>query len=193
MSLPFNEAKAAEAAAFLLSRSGGRMNYNKLIKLLYIIDRTALLEWGNPITTDYYLLKATGPVLGQIHDLITEGSPTPSAWSEYISEPQNGYEVELQRGAPYSELSAAERGLIDRILGEYGSNTVSGLNDVTRRFPEWKDPKGTVVLLEYRDILRAGGKTESETKAIVEEIESFAAVIEELEPWAQAIDVNQNA
>ena len=42
MRLPFNEAKATEAAARLLEKSGGKMKYLQLIKLLYFADREAL-------------------------------------------------------------------------------------------------------------------------------------------------------
>ena len=44
MKLRFNEAKAAQAAARLLKLRGGRMSFLKLIKLLYIVDREALLR-----------------------------------------------------------------------------------------------------------------------------------------------------
>jgi len=50
----FNEAKATQAAALLLKLRGGRMNYMKLIKLLYLVDRTALIRWGRPVTFDSY-------------------------------------------------------------------------------------------------------------------------------------------
>jgi hypothetical protein len=50
--LKFDERKATEATALLLSLRGGQMHYMKLIKLLYLADRRALLRWGIPITTD---------------------------------------------------------------------------------------------------------------------------------------------
>jgi uncharacterized phage-associated protein len=52
LNLSFDESKATEAAAFLLSRSDQTMNYMKLIKLLYLTDREALIRWGRPISTD---------------------------------------------------------------------------------------------------------------------------------------------
>ena len=46
LNLSFDESKATEAAVFLLSRSDQTMNYMKLIKLLYLADREALIRWG---------------------------------------------------------------------------------------------------------------------------------------------------
>ena len=45
----FDERKAAQAASVLLERHGGSMPYIKLIKLLYLADREALIESGLPI------------------------------------------------------------------------------------------------------------------------------------------------
>ena len=51
MMLLFNEAKATQAAARLLFLRGGTMSYVKLIKLLYLADREALIRWGRPVTS----------------------------------------------------------------------------------------------------------------------------------------------
>jgi hypothetical protein len=56
------------------------MSYIKLIKLLYLVDREALLLHGRPVTTDRYVQTDQGPSLSQINDLITMGSFEDSAW-----------------------------------------------------------------------------------------------------------------
>ena len=70
MVLRFNERRATEAAARFLKLRGGRMSYLKLIKLLYLLDREALLRWGRPVTTDRYISMDNGPVVSRIYDLI---------------------------------------------------------------------------------------------------------------------------
>lgn len=70
MVLRFNERRATEAAAKFLKLRGGRMSYLKLIKLLYLLDREALLRWGRPVTTDRYVSMDNGPVVSRIYDLI---------------------------------------------------------------------------------------------------------------------------
>src|SRR5208283_5844116 len=87
MWLRFNEAKATQAAARFLRFQGGRMNYMKLIKLLYLLDRSALLTWGRPVTTDRYVSMDRGPVVSRILNLIRE-EPEPgtaSFWRRHIS------------------------------------------------------------------------------------------------------------
>lgn len=94
--LRFNEAKATQAAARFLKLRGGRMSYMKLIKLLYLLDREALLRWGRTVTTDRHVSMPQGPVVSQICDLIREERPPglESFWRAHISEPRN-WEVEL--------------------------------------------------------------------------------------------------
>ena len=50
------------------------MSYMKLIKLLYLADREALLRWGRPITFDAYVSMDRGPVLSSVLDLINGGT-----------------------------------------------------------------------------------------------------------------------
>ena len=107
--LRFNEKKATQAAARLLRLRGGRMSYMKLIKLLYLADREALLRWGRPISTDRYVSMDHGPVLSRVLNLTSDGDDPecPSVWAESISAPSN-YEVELKGEAGNDELSEGE-------------------------------------------------------------------------------------
>jgi len=68
----------------LLKQGGSPTSYLKLIKLLYLADRDALLRFGRPITTDCYVLTSQGPSLSQVSDLITVGSIVESVWQHYI-------------------------------------------------------------------------------------------------------------
>src|SRR5437868_161662 len=109
MVLRFNERRATEAAAFFLKLRGGRMSYLKLIKLLYLLDREALLRWGRPVTTDRYVSMDNGPVVSRIYNLIREQSApgTDPIWRSYISAPLE-WEVSLLSSPDPEELSPAE-------------------------------------------------------------------------------------
>jgi len=183
MVLRFNERRATEAAARLLKLRGGRMSYLKLIKLLYFLDREALLRWGRPVTTDRYVAMNNGPVVSRIYDLIRE-EPAPgtdSIWRHHISAPQ-GWDVALLADPEAEELSRAEVGLIDEIFASYGKMTRWDLVRISHEVPEWQDPNGSAIAIEYRDILRAGNKTESEIAAVEAELESLAATEAMLQP-----------
>jgi uncharacterized phage-associated protein len=183
MVLRFNERRATEAAAKFLKLRGGRMSYLKLIKLLYLLDREALLRWGRPVTTDRYVSMDNGPVVSRIFDLIRE-EPAPGAdpiWRHYISAPTN-YEVTLTAEPATDELSPAEESLIEEIFEKYGKLSRWDLVNLSHNLAEWQDPHGSVIPIEYRDILRAGKKTQSEVAAIEAELEGLAAAEAMLQP-----------
>jgi uncharacterized phage-associated protein len=176
MWLRFNEAKATQAAARFLRLQSGRMNYMKLIKLLYLLDRSALLAWGRPVTTDRYVSMQRGPVVSRILDLILE-EPEPgsvSYWRRHISG-RKAYSVRLVSDPGSDELSRAEEDLIDTVFAEHGYKSQWELVDFCHRLPEWKDPEGSSIPLGYADILRAGEKTEDEIREVVAELNALAA------------------
>jgi uncharacterized phage-associated protein len=176
MTLRFNEAKATQAAARLLQLRGGRMHYLKLIKLLYLVDREALLKWGRPVTTDQFVSMDKGPVVSRIYNLIRE-EPEPgetSIWRMHISEPQN-YEVALLRDTPTDELSRAEEDLIAEVFAVYGHRNRWELVRLTHDLPEWRDPEGGSLPIEYSDILRAAHRTPAEIAAFEAELQGLAA------------------
>jgi uncharacterized phage-associated protein len=179
MMLLFNEAKATQAAARLLTLRGGTMSYLKLIKLLYLADREALIRWGHPITTDRFVSLDNGPVVSRIYDLI-RNEPLPGSfriWRKFISDPEN-YEVRLVGDPGSGELSRPEQELIDEVFAQHGRQNRWRVVDYTRSLPEWTHPDGGALPIEYRDILKAAHKTEKEISAVEGALES--AALEEL-------------
>jgi uncharacterized phage-associated protein len=175
--LLFNEAKATQAAASFLRLRGGKMSFVKLIKLLYLADREALIRWGRPITTDSYASLDNGPIVSRIYDLIRD-EPAPNCfktWRKFISNLEN-YEVCLLADPGSSELSSAEARLIEEVFGQHGHDDRWAIVDYSRSLPEWTYPDGGVSPIEYGDILRAAHKSEAEIRAIEEELESLALV-----------------
>lgn len=176
IALRFNKRKATQAAAHLLKLRGGRMSYLKLVKLLYLADREALLRFGRPISTDRHISMDHGPVLSRVLNLITEGEYPGSdeIWASVISDPSN-YEVQLKTDDPESdELSPAELQLLDEVFKEYGSKGRWELVEIAHDLPEWKDPSGSMIPISYGDILRAGGRSELEVASIEDEIRELA-------------------
>ena len=150
----------------------------KLIKLLYLADREALLRWGRPITTDCHVSMARGPVLSKTLNLITEGNKPGvfSQWFNHISAPSN-YEISLVTDCDKDELSLAEEDLIQEIYGRLGHLDQWQLVDYTHDYcGEWQDPNGSAIPITYSDILRAGNKDESEISAIREELRCLEGV-----------------
>ena len=182
MTIVFREDKATQAAAYLLHCSGGKMNHMKLIKLLYLADRTALIKWGRPITFDWYVSMPHGPVPSFTLDLINS-QPDPgskSYWHEYISE-RKGHKVSLKKAKPNDQLSPAEEQILKEVFDEYGQLSQWDLRDTTHRLPEWKDPKGSSHPISIREILLAGGYSEEDVDEIEDALEAEASAIRLLE------------
>jgi uncharacterized phage-associated protein len=181
MRAKFREDRATQAAGRLLKLQGGKMNVLKLIKLLYLVDRAALIRFGRPVTFDSYFSMPHGPVLSITLDRINS-EPNPavrSYWHSYISERQ-GYDVELTAAVPHDQLSQAEEELIDEVSVQFGKMTQWQFRDwCHEHLPEWKDPQGSAVPIEIADVLRAAGFNADQTAA-VEDALAAEALLEQI-------------
>jgi len=178
--LRFDEAKATQAAAYFLRLRGGQIHYIKLIKLLYLADREALLRWGSPITTDRHVSMDNGPVTSRILNLITDDRPKP-IWEKYISAPMGDYEVKLVQEAPTDRLSRAEEKLMHEIFDKYGHwNRWDLIHKVMHKLPEWSKPNGSSTPIHLRDILQAAGEDEHQIRAVLRELHSIRDAEDEL-------------
>jgi uncharacterized phage-associated protein len=180
MRIRFNEAKVTQAAAHLLKLRGGRMKYMKLIKLLYLADRKSILERGRPVTTDRYVSMDHGPVLSVTLNLIGGGyRNTDESWSRVISSADDWDVVLAEPNVEpdRDELSRAEIEILDSIFAQYGHwNRWRLIDEVMHKLPEWRDPHGSMIPIEYRDILQASDLSPSDQALIEEELESLSAV-----------------
>jgi hypothetical protein len=165
----FDEAASTQVAAKLLKLGGGRLDCMTLMKLMYLVEREALLRWGHPVTHDVYLSTREGPVLSKTLGLL-EFPETGAVWSLYVSEPQ-GVFVDLLQSCPLGALSKVECELVEEVFVKHGDwSSECDLIDREIAFPEWKGELCEDEI-SYQDILRAGGKSEDEIKVIEDEIE----------------------
>lgn len=170
----YREDKATQAAALFLKLRCDKMSYLKLIKLLYIAEREALLRWGRPITYDYLVSMRHGPVLSQTLDILNGDTESDSPWERAISRPVN-HEVQLIEDPGVDKLSEAEEQLIRDVFAEHGTKSRWELRNWTHdHVGEWHDPQNSSVRIDYRDILRTADKTDAEVEGIIEELESLA-------------------
>ena len=177
MRLRYHQERATQAAARLLKLRGGAMSYMKLLKLMYLADRKALLEHGRPITYDRFVSMDHGPVLSQTYNLIVaEESPEEhSYWRQFISEPAN-YEVSLLHDAPNGELSRAQEDVLESVFAEFGHMSRWDLVTFCHTLPEWVDPKGSSNPIALSDVLRAGGMEADDVDAVVEALSAEDAL-----------------
>ncbi len=58
----YNARKAAQVAAFFALSEGGKINVLKLVKLIYLADRSAMEAFEAPILNDKFVSMDHGPV-----------------------------------------------------------------------------------------------------------------------------------
>jgi len=178
----YREDKTTQAAALLLKLRGGRMSHLKLMKLLYLADRSALITWGRPITFDWYYSMPHGPVLSFTLDRMTSDpdSANPSYWHTYISEIKDNEVSLLCEQVPNDQLSEAEEQLLVRVFEEHGHKNRWQLRDYCHDLPEWQDPQGSSLPIHIRTILSAAGFDDADIEEIEESFDAEASAHEVL-------------
>lgn len=173
----FNEEKTTQVAALFIEKAGGKLNYTKLIKLLYLADREAFRLWERPLTGDSYVSMPKGPVLSKTYDLINykEDPQNKSYWYRFIR--KTNYEVTLKGEPDNDELSKRELDLIDRIHETYKDLSWGEMIDICHQVcPEWKHPGDTSIPIRIEDILIQLKKTERDIEIIEQEVSALTYI-----------------
>ena len=167
----FSERKVAQMAADLLHRGKGRMNYLKLMKLLYLADREAMKRHGWPISGDRYVSMDHGPVLSQTLNFINGAVKFEEhGWGYWIADKAD-YAVSLRHKRVTREmldqLSEADLEVLADVYAKFGRMDQWKLAAYTHRYcREWQDPKGSSLPISYEAIFRALGRTPAEAKLL---------------------------
>lgn len=171
--------KIIQTVNYLLFLNDSAMNYTKLIKLLYIADKEALLQrWDDTITGDKYASMKNGPILSKTYDLIMNKGDDDfeqCEWDIYFS--KSNYDLQLKSSISYDELSQAEKDLLKEIDDKFKSNDyrdmINYIHDNTALFPEWKDPGNTSIPIDIEDILKSIGRSDEEIEDFLLEKKEF--------------------
>lgn len=180
----FHERKATQVAAQLIKLNNGTENYTKLIKLLYLLDRTALIRWGFPLTWDKLVSMPHGPVVSSIYDLIAmQPDPAqPRLWHKHIF--RDGYNVRLDNDPGDGELNEDELALISEIWNEHKSRNYGEMIDFCHdpgNVPEWKDPQGNSADIWPETILKNAGWDAEDIQSNAAELRYFGQMREDRE------------
>lgn len=172
----FDEYRTAQAAAFLLFKAGGALPLMKLIKLMYLAERLSLQRYGEPITGDRLVAMPHGPVLSRTYDYVNGALPSSEGgWDTWVTE-RNGYDVSLRdrsmiRSAEEDLLRLSETDLevLQETWNNFGHWDRWRLVNYTHSeaCPEWHDPDGSSVPIEYKDLFLKFGYTAEQADALV--------------------------
>lgn len=158
MHFRFNFEKTMQAAGVLLGLDGDRMEYMRLLKLLYIADREMLAETGSPITGDRAVAMKHGPVLSQVYDLIKGKAARAGEWEPYLR--TINHNIELQYPIGRGKLNRAEVEKLQEVTARYEDNNVWDICDETHSFAEWANAytEKTSSTIPWEKALEAQGK-----------------------------------
>ncbi|MDE2966131.1 MAG: DUF4065 domain-containing protein [Chloroflexota bacterium] len=156
MRFAFNERRAAQAASILLDRAGGSMDYLKLVKLLYLADRVALIETETTITLDHYASMKHGPTPCRTLELMLQEQPREdSIWHRYVK--RQHFVAHLCGPVEWEQLSEYDVDRLNDIYETYGKLRASQVVSQTQALPEWRDPEESPIPIDPTDILRYAG------------------------------------
>jgi uncharacterized phage-associated protein len=156
---PLNVDKTVQAIGVLFRTDRvNRMNYMRLLKLLYIADREALQQIGRPVVGGPALAMERGPVLEEVHDFIRGFHRHMPVWDKYLR--TDRYDLELVDDPDVGQLSRYEIRKLQEIAKRHADDDEWVLSRLTHDFPEWKkNAVGTSAQpIPLEDILEAVGR-----------------------------------
>jgi uncharacterized phage-associated protein len=175
----FDIDKTIQAAAYLLKRQPSRCeNYMRLLKLLYIAERTSLAKRAVPICGDTPYAMRRGPVFSRTLDLIKGKDPFSEKWEQFIQ--KCGYNVHLKADPGNLHLSRADISILERVADRFQSCDEWALvRWCHRHLPEyqknWKN-RGTekCCRIPLEDVLSEIGRLGDQSR-IIEELNADLA------------------
>jgi uncharacterized phage-associated protein len=177
----FNERKVAQMAAYMLKRRGGTMSHLKLIKLLYLADRSSLASYGASISGDTFYSLPNGPVLSRTLNLMAGVIESEAqGWESWISD-RAEHQVSLRKDFDLNDLdylSKADITILDSIWQQFGAMSRWQLVNYTHdgNCPEWEDPNGSSITITPTRIFSALGKSNEEASILASEIEAAKSI-----------------
>ncbi|HEX7449439.1 MAG TPA: Panacea domain-containing protein [Pirellulales bacterium] len=155
----FDQKIASQAVAFLLrNEPGQRMNYMRLLKLLYLAERETLAEAGIPLTGSRTVALKRGPVLEDVFSLIRGEHPAAPEWSTYFT--VENYEIRMTADPGLGRLSRFIAAKLGDVARRHRSDDEWQMVEITHRLPEWvkNDPGDSSKEIPLNDILAAVGR-----------------------------------
>ncbi len=178
-SFPFDEARATQAAAWLLAKTeGGRMTVVKLSKLLYLVERKALERWGRPMIGGAYASMAHGPVISPVVDAMKPagGRPPLPEWDHFLA--RKGNDIVLTDDPGSGRLHKAAINLLDEVFESFRWDNTWEVRDHTHTLPEYTDPGDSSLPIPLKKVLKVLQKPSGEIETVLQDANHLSEVAE---------------
>lgn len=179
----FRVETAGQMAAWLLDKQGGKMPHLKLMKLLYLAERTYIRKNGHPFLGDKLVSMDHGPVLSVTLNYMQGYKEPGNGWDKWVS-PKENHEVSLARQYNEDDLGLMNEAMLEvleEIWREFGYMDQWKIRDYTHEYcTEWKDPNGSSNPITYENLLVALGHGEREAAKMAREFRTQQEVTKAL-------------
>ena len=177
MEFIFDIRKTVAAVGVLCELGGGKIEVREMLKMLYLAEREAITQWYRSITGDQIFSMPQGMVLSRVYNLCRynlSGSEM-DLWKSIFT-PKHGHTIHFQKKAtlnkgPLSdrEEKALKNGFkkIRVLMEKYGDNYIDVLH---KMLPEWRNPNGSLILVEPDEILSLVGEEKEDIELISADI-----------------------
>ena len=174
---------AGQMAAWFLRKQTNRMPHLKLIKLLYLAERTSIKQNNYPILGDKLVSMPHGPVLSMTLDYMQGNKKPGNGWDKWVA-PKENHEVSLAKEFDAEELdmlSDATLEILEYIWEKFGNMDQWEISDYTHNnCTEWKDPKNSSFPITYEQLLKCLGYEGKKAKKLALELEAQQEISESL-------------
>ena len=154
---PFNidHRKVTQIINFFASKSGGKINKLKTLKLIFLADRYHLRKYGRLVSGDYYVAMKLGPVPSTAMDIAELDEFLDNTYKtyaqKYIKALDNGRRIESIKLVNDDYFSESDKEALTFAWEKFGHLQKWSLSDFTHFYPEWK---------KHENALRSGSKVE---------------------------------
>ena len=183
----YDAKKTLTVLSYLLEQFDGKLSCQKLFSLLYLVDRESLLRYGETMTGDTWLLTKDGVLFETTYQMLRKIGAGWEMWLPFLEKEGKKYYdsvVVLRRGIDSSELSRADRAILDEVVSLHGEETEATLINVINTLPECKGAlvENSKVRLKAEKILKANGLAKCinnyrENIKVKEELACLASVL----------------
>ncbi len=154
--LGYKSKKAAQISAFFAGKSNTGIDKLKLIKLLYLAERTFLSKYGHPMFYDEFYSLRQGPICSISLDGIN-GLIRKTEWSYYIQKAGNTIKAtSVFAREDFDHISDAEHEVAKNIWEKFGGMTTSQVRNYTHRHcPEYTEVSAGRIPISYKEVFDA--------------------------------------
>lgn len=154
LTYPFDPDRFAQATNYLLQKCGP-CTHGKLCKLIYLVDRYHVVQYGRPVVGGAYNSLPYGPVPSVALDVMedmamatVEEPAAPQVDSAFTSRLDQYVEVSIKGRNPvyiaraaetHPMLSDSDREALDHVATKYGTYSWSQLVTLTHQHVAWKN------------------------------------------------------